>query len=248
MTELYQLPTDICAEFLVKEDGRVVARSWSAVARLAGVSLQTIRDRLIPRINVESAKTLPKSLQPLSGMDLSGSASEISEVVISCIINYYAWESKAANDQAKHVALALNAMGIRAYFQKALGWHEPKTVGMSEFNELKAMMAHLISEFAAFRTTATRYPGITNIVQNNTNILILPTEFKEPFSIREWVSITQGRNLTSGECRSIGRMASSTMTTLKLESPLKYGTAKVYRYSDMPALQTIWQSWLLTSK
>lgn len=250
MSELYVLPEDIRNEFIVKEDGRVVAKSWNAVARLAGVKHNSILDKLIPRVlntSPETSESLPKSLQPLAGKDLRN-ATEIDEITISCIINYYAWQSQqGANDTAKRVALALSAVGTRAYFQKELKWHDPRD---TKLDRLETLILGLVDDMAAFKNTGRQYPGIQNIVQNttNNNIFILPPDFKEPFSIREWVLVTQGRNLTSGECRSIGRMVAGTMTTLKLESPIKYGTAKVYRYSDMPALQTIYKSWLLTAK
>ena len=250
MSELYQLPDDIRAEFYLTTDGGIRAKSWAAVARLAGVRKSTILERLLPRI-FKSTETLPKTLQPLAGKDLRQSP-EIDETTISCVVNYYAWESEMGkNDTAKEVALIFNAIGIRSFFQKELGWNDPKVGELAEIKlMLGQMMAKLIqveADLAVFKNAGTQFPGITNIVNNNTNILVLPANFKEPFSIREWVLVTQGRNLTSGECKSIGRMAAATMTTLKLESPLKYGTAKVYKYRDMPALQTIWKSWLLST-
>ncbi len=262
MSKFYQLPEKIRAEFYVTNNGDIRAKSWSAIARLAGVSVQSILQRLLLRLNNESIETLPITLQPLAGMSLTGSTSDIPEIVISCIVNYYAWESKrgesknadeeAKHEEAKKVALALNAIGIRAYFQKELGWHDPNDSKVTHLESLIMNLAKSVdemkSDLTAFKNTGAQFPGITNIVQNNINVLVLPPDFKEPFSIREWVWATQSRDLSKGECLSIGRMASDTMKTLKLESSSKNGIAKVYRYCDIPALQTIWKSWLLTSK
>lgn len=259
MSELYQIPDDIRNEFVITVDGRVFAKSWSAVARLAGVRHQTIIDRLLPRINTVQPEALPSSLRPLSGMGLTGAAEQISDVVVSCIVNYYAWESpQGSNGTAKAVALAFNACGIRGFFQREYGWQDPKngeilelkTLMFGMMNQLLGEIAEMKSDLAAFKSTGNKFPGITNIVNNtnNNNVLILPPDFKEPFSIRDWVRVTQNRVLTNGECKSIGRMVSGTMTTLKLESPIKYATGKVYRYCDMPALVAIYQSWEMASK
>lgn len=254
MSELYQIPSDIRNEFVVTEDGRVFAKSWRAVARLAGVGATTISERLLAKLKACTPEDVPTSLKPLAGKDLR-LLTEIDEVTISCIVSYYAWESQqGCNDTAKCVALALQAMGTRGFFQREYGWHDPKT---SELSEVKSLIVQMLgkmsqmeSKLEIFETTGAKFPGITNIIQNttNNNILILPPDFKEPFSIRDWVKVTQSRVLTSGQCRSIGRMASGTMTTLKLETPIKYATGKVYHYSDMPALVTIYQSWKLTNK
>lgn len=246
MSELYQIPADIRNEFVVTEDGRVFAKSWTAVSRLAGVKASTIFDRLLPRIRTNSAENLPKSLKLLAGKDLRYSP-EIDEITISCIINYYAWESQAANDTAKSVAIVFNACGIRGFFQKEYGWLDPKD---SKLDRIESMLSQVLGEMAVFKGATNEFPGITNIVQNtvNNNFLVLPPDFKEPFSIRDWVKVTQNRILTRGQCCSIGRMVSGAMTTLKLESPISYGTAKVYKYSDMPALTTIYKSWELANK
>lgn len=251
LISIYHLPEDIRNEFYVKADGTVCAKSWAAVARLAGVRYNSILDKLLPRIFRSTPEMLPATLKPLAGMDLRH-VTEIDEKIISCIVNYYAWESRqATNDTAKQVALVFNSIGVRAFFQTELGWKDPKNDEIAELKSLMMLMyqdvQHMKSDLAVFKDAGNQYPGITNIVHNTTKILMLPSSFKEPFSIRDWVFETHGRNLTGGECKSIGRMVAGTMTTLKLESPLKYGTAKVYRYSDMAALQTIWKSWLVAS-
>ncbi|MBW4433995.1 MAG: hypothetical protein KME28_20350 [Pelatocladus maniniholoensis HA4357-MV3] len=102
MSAIAHLPEDIRKEFEVKDDGRVVCKSWRALGRLCGVSHTVFTDmrkeagRLPYKILV--ADSLPKSLEPLAGMDLRVVA-EINEVTISCFVNYFAWESSALMTQ-----------------------------------------------------------------------------------------------------------------------------------------------------
>lgn len=254
-TEFYHLPSEVRNEFVVADDGRILAKSWRAVARLSGTTVSNILENLIPKItNFKDSdlETFPESLKPLIGLKLDANT-EINEIIISCIVNYFAWESKQCeNKTAKRVALTLNAIGTRSYFQRELGWRSPKR---RDIDELKNITSEILNEFKSFKNAANRFPGITHIVQNtqaaiqnNVLAIVIPKDLNEPFSIREWVKETHHIELTNGECRSIGRLVSGNMKTLKLEEGEKYGVSKVYSYYDIPVLQTIWESWLLSKK
>ena len=128
LDRIFNLGDDIKSEFYVDTDGRVFAKSIRAIARLAGVSPESVSNLLEKVSKAVSSTDLPKSLEPLRGMTFSVS-SAIPDFAVACIVNYFAWESKAANDTAKITATAMSSVGVRAWFQQQLGYEDklPKT-------------------------------------------------------------------------------------------------------------------------
>lgn len=259
------MPEDIRDEFYVKSDGGVRAKTLTALSRLAGIHKSTLLDRLLPRVFKSSAEMLPTTLKPLAGMDLRQSA-EIDEKIISCVINYYAWESEqASNDTAKQVALIFNAIGIRAYFQSELGWEDPSKELLARMEASNVLMEERIAKLTVIAAdmfarhdalmermnvvndTHDDNPGIKQTVNNYTRrVIMLPAELPEPFSIRDYVLHIKKRRLSRGECISIGRFVCGSLTTFKFALPGKDGTKRVYRHADILGLDAIYQAWLET--
>jgi hypothetical protein len=106
-----QLPEDIRNEFVVDNDGKVFAKSINTVARLAGVTKDTIV-RGGDFHNKELAEKLTnQGFTPAT----SAKGEKMPDIVAALIITYYAYESKAANDTARKVALAFSSIGFRTY-------------------------------------------------------------------------------------------------------------------------------------
>lgn len=112
-----QLPEDIRNEFQADSDGKVYAKSIRAIARLAGVDHKSVL-ALLERVKNGGEVTTSETLQTLTGVDFQVGNSEIiriPDIAVASIITYYAYESKAANDTAKRVALAFSSIGFRTY-------------------------------------------------------------------------------------------------------------------------------------
>lgn len=141
-----ELSDDIKNEFYVDSEGRVFAKSIRAIARLAGINVSILNDARtnkdgVPRGLLQKlaiAKTsetpiiiLPDTLKPCLGFDYTLTAS-IPDYVVSCIVNYFAWEADPTNDIARMNAISMNSIGFRAWFQKVLGWKEQKQLSLLE--------------------------------------------------------------------------------------------------------------------
>ena len=121
MTQIFHLPEDIRQEFSIDENGQAYA-SQSAIARLCGVSRQSINELLE---KILSGKALSESLNPFSGNDYSVSG-KIPDLVVAAIINHYAMYARKTTEEAKKVSLCFQAIGIRTWIQTELGWQQEK--------------------------------------------------------------------------------------------------------------------------
>ena len=117
MTEIFHLPGEIHQEFSIDESGLTYA-SQSAVARLCGVTRQSINELLA---KILSGKGLSEPLKPFAGIDYTVSG-KIPDQVVAAIINHYAMYARSTTEIAKKVSLCFNAIGLRTWLQKELGW------------------------------------------------------------------------------------------------------------------------------
>ena len=133
MTNLAQfdsIPDDIRSEINVDEDG-VGSFSLRGVARMCGVSQQTLTENLNPTDRFKGSKLL-QSLTT-KGIQLTGStegiASRIPDLAAAAIIEYYAFDA-AAQFKNAHIARTsfrfFAAWGIRDFVQRATGWKKPE--------------------------------------------------------------------------------------------------------------------------
>ncbi len=108
---------DIRKEFTVDRNGKGKT-TQSGAARLLGISQQA------------TSKLPVTLLQDIETYGVEGDNLEngVTDVVFGLIANYYAYESKASNPQAKAVAKTLAAIGSRTLFQSIAGWEAPSTV------------------------------------------------------------------------------------------------------------------------
>lgn len=139
MTNLINtLPDDISSEFYVESDGKVLAKSVRAVARLAGVHHSSVQE-LIERLG--GGLTTSNSLKAFTGKDFTG-GQPIPDLLVAAIIEYYAFESKADSDHARKVYRAFATVGFRTYMQQQLGWNNKPL----DFNSLMGGMQLLMDK------------------------------------------------------------------------------------------------------
>lgn len=76
-----------------------------------------------------SLEELPETLKPIAGLDYTKLVSEqhtqadglLSEIVVSCIIKYYAYEARVKRTRAVQLDNLLSAVGVRHFFATILG-------------------------------------------------------------------------------------------------------------------------------
>ncbi len=121
MSTTIETITDWKSEFEISDQGEVTA-SYRGVARLCGVEHTTI-SRLIKTLTKEGgALNLSEPLQPFAGQTFESGA-KIPDLLASAVVAHYAF--KGIN-QAQRIVLAMNAIGLRTYLQRELGWQQPQ--------------------------------------------------------------------------------------------------------------------------
>ncbi len=141
MTEIFHLPKEIRQEFSIDESGLTYA-SQSAVARLCGVTQQAINQLLV---KIWLGKGLSEPLKPFAGMDYRESG-QLQDKVVAAIINHYAMYARNTTEMAKKVSLCFNAIGLRTWLQKELGWKQQQQSTLSISDAIA--LANLASEAA----------------------------------------------------------------------------------------------------
>lgn len=242
------LPDDIRNEFEVKADGRIVCKSWRALARLAGVSESVFRDtrpgRLLDKIlRADFAdKPFPKSLEPLRGVDIRVRA-EIDEVVMSCFFNYFAYEAPTTTDEARNMVLVFTSIGIRAYFQKELGWQPYGSLPTT----YKEALQQLIAVEEQKERVKDGYPGLSQVYEECSQDLLPVPELKANFRLRDWIAY-KGLELTTSERKSFGNFVASTVERDRRET-LNRGKGKanqtiLYNQQHLPLIEECYYTWI----
>lgn len=263
MTELYHTIEDIRSEFEVDDSGKVWATA-RGTARLAGTSASNLLDnrrglflRLKEAVN-ENGEVIDKNftecLKPFAGFDY-WTIGKVPDSLVYAIVCYYAWESKATNETAKRVAMAMGSVGVRTWMHRELGWKDESDEGLigkilSKQTENQERIIQRItaieSTIAARLSAEHHHPGIGNVVDSlATTHLLVPAGLKEPFTAREYVRIVHNHELTTSESMSLGRFAADSFTSFNLQKPDKYhGNKRVYYFKDLHAWNVVYQSWL----
>ncbi len=209
-------------EFYVSNDGKHCGVSISGLARLCGVSRQTMSQRILePLCNYDAAKTLNKSLEPLINnvfipqLESNNGANVVSSYATALIIGYYAYESKIHNEIAKKSLLKFAARGIDNWIKEITHYSENE-----KQDRLLLMMEDLIGEVKSMsvkvnrlenlqRTTITYYPGLAYINDN------LAKESKQPllesddiFTVKEWLE-SKDIELSKSEFHSLSCMVAA---------------------------------------
>lgn len=256
MNSLYQLPSDIREEFTVEDDGKVWA-SARATARLAGINVSSLIDNrhgLLRKLKHAApkdvvTKVIGEHLEPFIGFDywLSG---KIPDVLVSALVAYYAYESKNANEHAKQVAGAMQAVGTRTWFKQVLGYtlKQPETNPeiLKVLSDINQRLSGVENSLVARIVAENHHLGIANIVQNlATKNLLPPAGLSEPFTAREYALIVHGRDLCTSESISLGRFASDVFTAIDQKIPDKApNNRRLYYHRDPVAWETIYATWL----
>jgi hypothetical protein len=123
MNTLQHLPEDIRSEFSVNGDGQAFA-TRRAIARLAGVSLNSIQSLLL---KIADQQNPVETFETFIGQSFD-SDQPIPDTLVSLILEYYAYEchSRYRSQQAKQVCRVFRSIGFRVWVQNELNWQQPK--------------------------------------------------------------------------------------------------------------------------
>lgn len=107
------------------------------LARLLSVSVSTLVDGrlradgtsrgVLKRLTGCSPEELPESLKPIAGFDYTlvrtanTGTSLLPEVVVSCIVKYYAYDSGKPNQRAQQLDNMFSSVGVRSVFDQIAG-------------------------------------------------------------------------------------------------------------------------------
>lgn len=241
---LANIPQDIRNEFTVDADGKVYAKSVSAIARLAGLTTHSLLNDSRKNKNgtprgllqkLADANDLPKTLQPALGFKFNP-AQNVPDYIVSCIINYYAWEADSTNDTARENALAMSAIGFRTWFQQALGWSKPEANQLSTLDTVKILREYA-DTLEQKEKLETKYPGLKTLTGDVEQVASLPPSF----TIRQWLAY-RGQELDIAQCKNFGKLVANTKRSLSQLMDLEANSYnhKLYSYSDLDLLDTSW--------
>lgn len=223
-------------EFYVSASGKECGVSKNGLSRLCGVhrnALYTLLD-LIDQYNPQDNKPVPKLLEPLiNNIYLRTVKSEkgahiISSYTAALIIQYYAYESKAANETAKISLSKFAARGIDSWIKEVTQFTEKGNDSALE-KTLIEMMGRLdsisvLSEryYKLVRTTVEFYPGLNHINDQIVDSDDMSLESADLYTVKEWLD-TKKLTITNTQFRSLCLLTSQTYKTLTGKEPkVKY--------------------------
>ncbi|WP_239005381.1 hypothetical protein [Gloeothece citriformis] len=138
--------------------------SRRAVARLVGVEHPSIL-KLLKRIASGNLKKSP-SLQPFAGQDFSDG--NLPDILVAAIIEYYCFDSRAANRQAQLVYRAFATVGFRLWIQQELGWQKP----LSQAEYLLSVAQQFVEQERQLKLIGSQ----VNSVESQVEVLAAQTE------------------------------------------------------------------------
>lgn len=162
-------------EFYVSPDGNETGMSVSGLARLCGVSEQSLNQRLLALLSQETAPAwkAPKCLERFQGKVFSAQligdnggypAKIVTAEVCAAVAEYYAFESKAANQTALYSYRKFAVTGIHNWIKEVTGRAEEGNNG-----KVLELLQQLIGKVDRLETTVEKYNNI-----RKTTISIFP--------------------------------------------------------------------------
>lgn len=248
-------------EFYVSNNGKDTGLSQRGLSRLCGVSVSTIME-LMNNLKV-IGKTVPKELKDLQGKELwvigdfENNAKVVKSDFAAKIIEYYAFNSKASNDVAKHSLLKFASIGIDNWIKNIVGYEEKQLSTTDQLlKQLLLKFDGLEKETKELRTirgkTKTCYIGLDNMLDTlSEEENLLPSETKEElektYTLTEWLREYKGiYDLSNGKKHSLALTISQTYNQLKEEKPKReVRRSKDGKINNGVSVYTLKDFWIL---
>lgn len=244
-------------EFYVSNDGKQVGVSISGLARLCGVTQQTISQRIVKPLQDPTAKLPSETLEVLRSKgfnpQLNGQALLIDAQSASAIITYYAFESRNQTQEAKFSLSKFASMGMESWIKQVVGYaesaSEDKLLGMMQelMSEVKELRAD-VKDLQGFKQATITLPGLQQQFDGYAHQE--RTLDSTPFTLSDWLK-TKGITLDDGTMKGFGRRVAELYKVNRQALPRKVkayqighkgrGDVRVYTAYDTPMLETALQ-------
>lgn len=244
-------------EFYVDSTGSTTGMSRRGLARLCGVNHTSIsalldQDKLVHKI-------LPESLKPLQNKDLwlqlvsDNGAEVLPSQLCACVIEYYAFDSKARNDTALFSFRKFAGKGIHNWIKEITN-HADNKEELALLDSIK----EVLREVKELKQTTIKYENIrgkTTVVFPNLDEMLeqmsieenlLPDDSSYDLTATEWLA-TKGITLDKSKRHKFaGMLAETYKSTVGLEPRKTVRISKegkknngvlVYKPSQFPILQ-----------
>lgn len=255
-------------EFYVSIDGKQSGMSISGLARLCGVSRPSLQDLLQKiHINEGAGKKTPEMLKVLSSKDLylqvdaDKNAQVIPADICAVIVEYYAFESKAANDTAKFSFRKFSSKGMDLWIKEITGYKENQ---IPESKEILSLLQQLFIKVDSLEKDSKEYrnlrgrsiqvfPALSKTLDDfAVEGESLPEENPQNYTITEWVNLTKkGVSLDNSSKHRLALLVSESYKSVTGSEPKKEhrqdkitkkrnNSVSVYSYTEFPILQLAW--------
>lgn len=255
-------------EFYVSLDGTQSGMSIRGLARMAGVALSTVQ-KLLLRVDTPTDKEIPKNLEPFIGkvFELSDVTSNnegakiLSADLCAAIVEYYAFESKAANQVAQFSFRKFASKGISSWIKEVTGYQEGQ---IPESKEILSILKEVLSEVSELKQISKEYknlrgktvkvfPALDKTLEElATEEECLPEENPQNYTLVEWITATKkGVILDNSSKHRLALLVSETFKSVTGNEPKKEhrqdkltkkrtNSVSVYSYTEFPILQLAW--------
>lgn len=249
-------------EFYVSSDSRTTGISITGLSRLVGVNGKTVSTLLNSLVKSDDiapgAGTFAAWVKPLygegfnvfipgvSGYKEGGISKIVSGLAASAVVEWYAFESKHASEQAKTVFRKFARIGFDEWVRQLTGVSET-----NDISEVKHMIAGMLEKIDRLEVNTTRYnnirstsiklyPGLDYIHSEiEDGNLLEPAEEQKPFTLTEWLE-SKGITLDNSRKHKLALLVSETYKTItqkeprkiKKREPNKAGTQSVNGFVD----------------
>ena len=251
-------------EFYVSIDGTQSGMSESGLARLCGVDRSSIHNLLQ---KAAADKKVPETLKPILGKDFylptdaDKNAQVIPADICAVVIEYYAFESKAANDIAKFSFRKFASKGINSWIKEITGYKDGQ---IPESREILSILKEVLSEVSELKQISKEYktlrgrtivtfPALDKTLEElATEEECLPEENPQNYTLVEWIAATKkGVILDNSSKHRLALLASETFKSVTGKEPKKehrqdkttkkrVNSVSVYSYTEFPILQLAW--------
>ena len=251
-------------EFYVSIDGTQSGMSESGLARLCGVDRSSVHNLLQ---KAAADKKVPETLKPILGKDFylptdaDKNAQVIPADICALVIEYYAFESKAANDTAKFSFRKFASKGICSWIKEVTGYREGQ---IPESKEILSLLQQLLvkvdnlekdsKEYKNLRGRSVKvFPALDRTLEElATEEECLPEENPQNYTLVEWIAKSKkGVLLDNSSKHRLALLVSETYKSVtgnepkrehrqNKETKKRTNSVSVYSYIEFPILQLAW--------
>lgn len=254
-------------EFYVSIDGKQSGMSISGLARLCGITRPSLQD-LLQKIHLgDAGKKTSETLKALCSknlylqVDADKNAQVIAADICASVIEYYAFESKAANDTAKFSFRKFASKGMDLWIKEVTGYKENQIPDSKEIlsllQQLLVKVDSLEKDSKEYRNLRGRsvqvFPALDKTLEEFAiEGECLPEENPQNYTLTEWVQLTKkGISLDNSTKHRFALLVSETYKSVTGNEPKKEhrqdkttkkrnNSVSVYSYIEFPILQLAW--------